>query len=108
MPNRTPTTIPFREPNLPEPLYTWTNQSRNTAGWTTAVARLFGPDVDYCGRCPRERCSLVMGTCLVLVQGYVSDDDAPDLNTHHLPWRDPSAPDLGGGCDHGRLSGNGG
>jgi hypothetical protein len=88
--------IPFPRIEVAEPLLTLVNQSRHATGWVTSVTRVFERHVGFCGRCPPERCNAVMGVCLVSVQGFVSDDDAPGLRTDGLPWLDvPTADDLG-------------
>lgn len=82
-----PEIVAFR-PSLPEPICTWVAHSRNVAGWTTAVTRLFPPDVAYCGRCPRNQCNVEHGICLISIQDYISDNDAPGLMTFGRPLPD--------------------
>lgn len=88
----------------PDPLFWLVNRVADRAGGCmTAVTRVWGPDVAYCGRCPRELCSLTEGVCLVCVQEYVPTDRCDDLSTLGRPLDLTLAPDLGG-----RVGGGGG
>lgn len=104
MSDTVPSTLPFPTASLAEPLWTLVNQSRHTTGWITAVTRIFEPHVGFCGRCPRERCNVTQGVCLVSVHGLVPEEKAWDLRVDTLPWLETPAPqDLGRRGGDGRI-----
>src|SRR6185437_11307441 len=75
----------------PEPVHTLVSQIQLGPAWVTAVTRVWRPEVRYCGRCPRDQCLVLGGTCLVLVPDFVPEAEAPDLRVDGLLGRGPAA-----------------
>lgn len=91
-PNRTETiAIPLLEP---DPLFTLVCQSRNAAGWTSAITRVWPAGVTYCGRCPLSDCTLHGGVCLLTVQEYVPEEEAESFRVGGRVVRPSASGDL--------------
>lgn len=76
----------------PYPALTLTNH----LGGATAVTRIWEDgDEARCRLCPREKCKVYDGVCMVGVMNHVPTEDAPLLDTHGRDWIDydkPAAP----------------
>jgi hypothetical protein len=78
-----PSVLPFQ----PAPLLTRVSRRRNGGGWMSAINRHFGRiDPRRCRLCPRSLCSYDPddGSCLVMVDGFVTDAAAPLYNVAGL------------------------
>lgn len=85
------------------PDVTMVARMKNEGGWMTAVTRLWPRGVDYCGLCPRDRCSLHRGACLVVVEGRLTTDEAERLSTHDRPWFDDRGAGIGAGISEPHI-----
>jgi hypothetical protein len=66
-------------PPQPRPMLWRVGHRRAGGGWVTAISRFWGSiDPAHCRLCPRGRCNYddLDGSCLVVVGGYVRQEDA--------------------------------
>lgn len=87
--------LPLRAESV-APEVTMVVRARNSAGWMTAVTRVWPAGTGYCGLCPREHCTETDGVCLVAVDRHLTMEEAEHLSTHGRTWLDGGGSDSGG------------